>query len=207
MTFKGHFKAYLPDDETVLWEKNNVELIIGGWLVAWVMASAAISAGSTGGGTPILVPDYPIWGLAIGTGGSTSTTDDVRKQMLQLNTEFYRKACSFIYFLDPALYLPTASGAISQKIPVSYITPYLEVQTIFNSNTDTVLQASPTISELGLVGGTTSSYSSGSTALSLGGGPVNSANCGILIDYVNPEPFQLPIGRDIVISVVLDFSH
>ena len=205
--FYGHFTAFTKDDNQILWEKKNVELIIGGWLLAWVMASKSISTGSAGGNAPLLVPDYPIWGLAIGTGGNVSDPDDQRKQLLKLKNEIYRKACAFIYFLDPAKYLPSTSGMVSQKVSVPYITPYLEIQTVFNSNTDVILQTNPALTEMGLVGGTTQAYANGERTMSLGGGPVNVANGGILLDYVNPAPFQVPLGRDFVISVVLDFSH
>ena len=205
--FQGHFTAYDKETGTVAWEKHNVELIIGGWLLSWVMASKSLSTASAGGNSPILVPDYPIWGLVLGTGGSQAASDDQRKQLLRLNNEIYRKASDFIYFLDPAKYLPSTSGQVSQKVSVPYITPYLEIQTVFNSNSDVVLQTNPSITELGLVGGTTQAYANGDTTFSLGGGPVNTANCGILLDYVNPVPFQIPVGRDFVVSVVLDFSH
>ena len=210
--FKGYFKAYLKDNpDEIIWEKKNVEVVIGGWLLAWVMASQSISVNSSGGSSPVLVPNYPIWGLAIGNATTAAlnavvSSDNDRKLMTTLVSEFYRKASSYIYFLDPTAY---ANG---QNLNVPNITPYLEIQTIFNSNTDVVLQTAPTISEMGLVGGTTQTYADptnppNQSALILGGGPVNQPGGGILLDYVNPTPFQIPIGRDFVIAVVLDFTH
>jgi len=202
--FTGHFSAFLAESPSeIVWEKKNVEVIVGGWLLAWAMASQSISVNATGGGSPILVPDYPIWGLAVGNASPSSlpTSDDARKLMSRLVQEAFRKASSYIYFLDPTAY------SVGQKLPVPNITPYLEIQTIFNSNTDVILQATPTITEMGLVGGTTQSYADPTTDLNLGGGPVNQPGGGILLDYVNPEPFQIPLGRDFVVAVVLDFSH
>ncbi len=213
LTYSGNFTAYLKDSpEEIIWEKKNVEVIVGGWLLAWVMASNAIRNNAVGGSVPVPVADYPIWGLAIGDTDQTVIqdqvgSDDKKKLRRTLIREIFRKPSSFIYFLDPALYLPSLSNTISQKIPVSYITPYLEIQTIFNSNTDVKLQTAPLITEMGLVGGSTQVSSSTTNNLGLGGGPVNQPNCGILLDYVNPEPFKIPLGRDFVIAVVLDFTH
>ena len=203
--FTGHFSAYLKDSpEEIIWEKKNVEVIVGGWLLAWAMAAQSIRVNATGGGSPVLVPDYPIWGLAIGdaTANALPTSDVDRKLMTRLVQEVYRKAAAYIYFLDPVSY---TNG---QKIPVPNLSPYLEIQTIFNSNTDLVLQTNTlSITEMGLVGGTTQSYANPTTLLNLGGGPVNQPGGGILLDYVNPEPFQIPLGRDFVIAICLDFSH
>jgi hypothetical protein len=209
--FLGHFSAYLKDEPSqIIWEKKNVEVIVGGWLLAWVMASQAIATSAVSGSSPIPYPDFPIWGLAIGNADSTLLPPNADEQKLRqtLVNEFFRKHSEFTYFLDPAKYLPNVnSSGVSEKVPVPYITPYLEVQTIFNSNLDVKLQASPTITEMGLVGGSTTVISSGINNLGLGGGPVNQPNCGILLDYLTPEPFQIPLGRDFVIAVVLDFTH
>jgi len=209
--FQGHFYAYLKESPSeIIWERKNVEVVVGGWLLAWVMASQSLSVNASGG-SPILVPNYPIWGLAIGNATQDAldqviSSDNDRKLMTTLVNEFYRKNSSYIYFLDPAAYVN------GQNITVPNLTPYLEIQTVFNSNTDVILQTAPTITEMGLVGGTTQTYSdplnpANQTALTLGGGPVNQPGGGILLDYVNPTPFQVPMGHDFVISVILDFTH
>ena len=206
--FKGHFTAYLKDDpENILLDMKNVEVISGGWLIAWAMASAAISSSNyAGGSTPIPYPDYPIWGLALGNKDFAGVypNDDIKKQKTLLENEFMRKSFSSINFLKPE-YLFPVSGP-SQKVPDTGITPFLEVQTLFNSNTDTLLSTEPLITEMGLVGGSTSVLVPVNN-IGLGGGDVRSLNQGILLDYINPESFKLPLGRDVIISVLMDFSH
>ena len=66
--FQGHFTAYDKETGEVFWAQHNVELLIGGWLISWVMASKAISTGSAGGDAIIQVPDYPIWGWPLAQG-------------------------------------------------------------------------------------------------------------------------------------------
>jgi hypothetical protein len=212
--FKGHFTAYLKDSpEEIIWAKKNVEVVIGGWLLAWAMASQSLSVNASGS-TPILPANYPIWGLAIGGGDSVllPQTDTERKLMTRLVQEKFRKKSSYIYFLDPAAYVN------GQKIPVANITPYLEIQTVFNSNTDIILQTQATqgssttvgwqITEMGLVGGSSQQLVGvDQSSINMGGGPVNQTGGGILLDYVNPDAFVIPLSRDFIIAVVLDFSH
>ena len=212
-SFSGHFCAFLKDEpQNILWERKNVEVIVGGWLLAWVMASNQLAESAVGGSSALVVPDAPIWGLAIGNADQTVIanqvgSDDKKKLRRTLLQELFRKKASFVYFLDPSLYLPTNPSAIPQKIPVSYITPYLEIQTIFNSNTDVKLQTQPLITEMGLVGGSTQVSTAAINDLGQGNGPVNQPNCGILLDYVTPEPFKIPMARDFVVSLILDFTH
>jgi hypothetical protein len=210
MRINGNFCAYLKDTpEVILWEKHNVETIFGGWLLSWVMASSSLRAQS--GVNPVLFPQFPIWGLALGTATADQlpTDDNVRKVTRTLKNEIFRKNSSYLYFLNAAAYL----ASDSQKLPQDAVSPYLEVQTIFNTNTDTVLDRDGiTITEMGLVGGTIDTFTDPAQwatdqGASMGGAPVTTRNGGILLDYVNPEPFQIPRGRDFIISTVLDFSH
>lgn len=212
--FKGHFTAYLKETPNeIIWAKKNVEVVVGGWLLAWAMASKSLSM-NAGGGTPIVQADFPIWGLAIGCGDSSvlPQNDTSRKLMTRLVQEKFRKYSSYIYFLDPASYVN------GQKVSVPNITPYLEIQTVFNSNTDIILQTQATqgtagstgwqITEMGLVGGSSQQLEGvDQSPISMGGGPVNQAGGGILLDYINPEPFVIPLGKDFVIAVCLDFTH
>lgn len=208
-SYLGHFYAYLKDDPSkIIWQKKNVETIAGGFLISWVMSRATVRAAT--GVNPAPTPDAPIWGMALGVAPSLLTlSDETRKLRTELFDEILRKPSSFVHFLDPSAFL----SVTGDRIPQDPVSPFLEIQTIFNSNSDAALAADGVkITEMGLFGGTTVQYQNSSDwqtplGLSMGGGPVNQQNGGIMLDYVNPEPFEIPRNQDFVIALVLDFSH
>ena len=155
MSYKGHFYAFLKDDpDHLLWQRKNVETIAGGYLISWVM-SRAIGRATTGP-NPAPTADSPIWGLALGNAPNLLTlSDETRKLRTELYSEILRKEASFVHFLRPDAFL----SSTADRIPQDDVSPFIEIQTIFNSNRDAVLsQDGIKITEMGLFGGTTTQY-------------------------------------------------
>ena len=196
---KGHIRVWEEQKpENVLYSADNIIVNTTKWLFSRLMAQS-------------IEPEFGVWGLALGAGDPNwppETQPAETSAQTALITEFKRKQCSKIQFVD------------SDLNPIPGLSLQVDFQTIVNATTDAITQP---IREMGLIGGGTQTstvpsptfvvtpvtdmltapYFSPTDTSGAGGGP--STNSVILINYKTLPPLPLPAGINLIFSWVLSF--
>ena len=201
---KGHIRIMREDNGEILWEEKNVIVNTVKWLFARLMAESVPDGVNLNPSSP-KVPQFGIWGLALGTGDSgwpPETQPVETPEQTALITEIKRKQCTKIRYVDPDLN-PITNGFSLQ----------VDFQTVVNATTDNIVGVP--IREMGLIGGGYSNVS--------GTGPFTvtpvtdmtiapffdpnapDPNTVVLINYKTLPPLPLPPGINLIFSWVLSF--
>jgi hypothetical protein len=178
----GHIKIYDRDNPgRVFYEANNVIVNSSSYLFARMLAKST-------------EPQFGVWGLAIGAGGSGTNGWSATQQPDPVPTvnamvsEIIRKQFTSSTFLD-------GNGNAT-----SGLTTTIQFQTLFNATTDNVTVP---IREMGLIGGGTTVGTPTDINTAPYFDPANPlANSIVLINYKTLPAFTLPPN----ISVAIDWS-
>jgi len=190
------------DPSNLLYEEHNIICNTVKWLFAQLAAQAAPTFINTQG------PQFGIWGLALGAGGSSpawspETQPEETPDQTALLQQLLRKQCSKIQYVD------------SNFNPVSGLSLNVDFQTVINGTTDNISQP---IRELGLIGGGLQTFSGVPDPVSFVTTPVTNMllapyfdpnnpnpNTVTLINYKTLPPLPLPAGINLIFSWVLTF--
>jgi hypothetical protein len=202
---KGHIRIFEEKDpEHVLYSADNIIVSTVKWLFSRLMAESAGALSNPSGNNEA---QFGVWGLALGAGDpswapETQPVETVTQTALI--TEFKRKQCSLIQYVDANLN------------PVSGLSLKVDFQTIVNATTDNITQP---IREMGLIGGGTQSRTPAPppfvvtpiTDLSNPNTPyfnplAPTTNSIILVNYKTTPPLPLPAGINLIFSWVLSFA-
>jgi hypothetical protein len=204
---RGHIRIMREDTGEILFEEKNVIVNTVKWLFARLMAeSSGALSGATGNPSYPNIPQFGIWGLALGAGDNSwppETQPVETPEQTALISEFKRKQCSKIRYVD------------SELNPITGLSLQVDFQTIVNATTDNILQP---IREMGLIGGGTSTTTALPAPFTVT--PVTdlsnpltpyfdpnspSLDSVILINYKTLPPLPLPPGINLIFSWVLSF--
>jgi len=209
----GHIRVWRADTKEIVYEEENIIVLVVSSLFARLMANTLPGAGSVNsgpvplgnlgaGGTPIGDPLYGVWGLALGTGDPSWSPDTQPVEtatQTALITQVLRKQLSTVNYVDANLN------------PISAYSNIVDFQTTVNATTDNLNQVG--IREMGLIGGGTLGVTPPGTDTNmltapfwnpnlLPPGPANSV---VLINYKTLPPLILPPEIDMIFSWVLSF--
>jgi hypothetical protein len=203
---RGHIRIMREDNGEILFEEKNVIVNTVKWLFARLMAESVPDGINTNPSSP-KVPQFGIWGLALGTGDPgwpAETQPAETPEQDHLLTQIKRKQCSKIRYVDSDLN-PLPPGQFSLQV---------DFQTVVNATTDSITGVP--IREMGLIGGGYSNVSGGPSAFTVTPSSTMltapyfnpsapDADTVILINYKTLPPLPLPPGINIIFSWVLSF--